>query len=85
MIAWVGMAIDQTRKNSHIPEINHLYIRRWTNSSHILYQSLFNDEEGIANNESLLNIGRGRDTDCSVPPAQIPASGTTALGSYLGC
>ena len=29
--------------------------------------------------------GRGRDTDCSVPPAQIPASGTTALGSYLGC
>ena len=28
--------------------------------------------------------GRGRDVDCSTPPAQIPASGTTALGSYLG-
>jgi hypothetical protein len=27
---------------------------------------------------------RGRDGDCSPPPAQIPASGTTALGSYLG-
>src|SRR5215472_10473136 len=26
----------------------------------------------------------GRDGDCSPPPAQIPASGTTALGSYLG-
>jgi hypothetical protein len=24
---------------------------------------------------------RGRDGDCSPPPAQIPASGTTALGS----
>jgi hypothetical protein len=27
---------------------------------------------------------RGRDGDCSPPPAQIPASGTTALGSHLG-
>ncbi len=30
------------------------------------------------------SIGRGRDPDCSEPPAQIPASGTTALGSCLG-
>ena len=28
-------------------------------------------------------IGRGRDTSYPVPPAQIPASGTTAPGSYL--
>jgi hypothetical protein len=27
---------------------------------------------------------RGRDGDFSPPPAQIPASGTTALGSHLG-
>jgi hypothetical protein len=30
------------------------------------------------------SIGRGRDGDCSPPPAQIPACGATALGSYLG-
>jgi hypothetical protein len=30
-------------------------------------------------------LDRGRDTDCSAPSAQIPASGTTAPGSYLGC
>jgi hypothetical protein len=29
--------------------------------------------------------GRGRDRPCGRPPAQIPACGTTALGSYLGC
>ena len=29
-------------------------------------------------------IGRGRDAGCPAPPAQFPASGTTALGSYLG-
>jgi hypothetical protein len=28
---------------------------------------------------------RGRDAGCPAPPAQIPASGTTALGSSLGC
>ncbi len=28
--------------------------------------------------------GRGRDCPCGRPPAQIPACGTTALGSYLG-
>ena len=28
---------------------------------------------------------RGRDRPCGRPPAQIPASGTTALGSCLGC
>jgi hypothetical protein len=28
--------------------------------------------------------GRGRNASCPAPPAQIPASGTTALGSYLG-
>ena len=27
---------------------------------------------------------RGRDAGCPAPPAQIPASGITALGSYLG-
>ena len=29
-------------------------------------------------------LRRGRDGDCSPPPAQIPASGTTAPGSCLG-
>ena len=29
-------------------------------------------------------VGRGRDSGSPEPPAQIPASGTTALGSYLG-
>jgi site-specific DNA recombinase len=29
--------------------------------------------------------GRGRDRPCRRPPAQIPACGITALGSYLGC
>ena len=29
--------------------------------------------------------GRGRDRPCGRPPAQIPACGTTALGSCLGC
>gem|GEM_PF-6847728 len=28
--------------------------------------------------------GRGRDRSLLLPPAQIPASGTTAQGSYLG-
>jgi hypothetical protein len=28
--------------------------------------------------------GRGRNASYLAPPAQIPASGTTALGSYLG-
>ena len=32
-----------------------------------------------------LLYGRGRDHPFGWPPAQIPASGTTALGSYLGC
>ena len=27
--------------------------------------------------------GRGRDSGCPEPPAQIPAGGTTAPGSYL--
>ena len=29
--------------------------------------------------------GRGRNGPCGPPPAQIPACGTTALGSCLGC
>ena len=29
--------------------------------------------------------GRGRDRGHPLPPAQIPASGTTAQGSCLGC
>ena len=29
-------------------------------------------------------LSRGRDRPCGRPPAQIPACGTTALGSYLG-
>ena len=29
-------------------------------------------------------VCRGRDCPFGQPPAQIPASGTTALGSYLG-
>jgi hypothetical protein len=33
--------------------------------------------------EELLEDDRGRDGDCSPPPAQIPASGTTALGVPL--
>jgi phospholipase C len=32
----------------------------------------------------LVTISRGRDRPCGRPPAQIPACGTTALGSYLG-
>ena len=32
----------------------------------------------------LLTGGRGRDGPFGPPPAQIPASGTTGLGSYLG-
>ena len=34
--------------------------------------------------EEPLDWGRGRDRPCGRPPAQIPASGTTALGSCLG-
>src|SRR5208283_2904256 len=30
-------------------------------------------------------LSRGRDRPCGRPPAQIPACGITALGSYLGC
>src|SRR6266496_5765237 len=30
-------------------------------------------------------VSRGRDRPCGRPPAQIPACGITALGSYLGC
>src|ERR1019366_5077240 len=33
----------------------------------------------------VLRAGRGRDRPCGRPPAQIPASGTTALGSCLRC
>jgi uncharacterized protein DUF222 len=35
--------------------------------------------------ESLRHLSRGRDRPCGRPPAQIPACGITALGSYLGC
>ena len=31
------------------------------------------------------DLSRGRDRPCERPPAQIPACGITALGSYLGC
>jgi hypothetical protein len=33
----------------------------------------------------VLSIGRGRDDHYWSPPAQIPACGATAPGSYLGC
>jgi hypothetical protein len=33
----------------------------------------------------LHTVGRGRDHPFGWPPAQIPASGIPALGSYLGC
>jgi hypothetical protein len=47
------------------------------------------EEEGIASTYATawindLEEGRGRDRPCGRPPAQIPACGTTALGSYLG-
>jgi hypothetical protein len=32
-----------------------------------------------------IRLSRGRDRPHGRPPAQIPACGTTALGSYLGC
>jgi hypothetical protein len=32
-----------------------------------------------------ITLSRGRDRPCERPPAQIPACGITALGSYLGC
>ena len=31
------------------------------------------------------NFGRGRDEDCSPPPAQIRTGPIKAYGSYLGC
>lgn len=34
--------------------------------------------------EVLEHLGRGRNAGCPAPPAQIPASGTTAQGSCLG-
>jgi hypothetical protein len=33
--------------------------------------------------EEVVGVGRGRDEGYPAPPAQIPASGTTAPGSYL--
>jgi hypothetical protein len=42
-------------------------------------QELFDQEDAII----LLSSGRGRDSGCPEPPAQIPAGGTTAPGSYL--
>src|SRR6266478_1793906 len=33
----------------------------------------------------MLPIGRGRDADCSAPPAQTRAGAFNAHGSYLGC
>jgi hypothetical protein len=36
-------------------------------------------------NNILQADGRGRDRDCSRPPAQIRTCGATASGSYLGC
>ena len=41
--------------------------------------------EGLrASSVTQVRNGRGRDGPFGPPPAQIPASGTTALGSYLG-
>ncbi len=40
---------------------------------------------GIYNEEGSLTAIPGRDRPCGRPPGQIPASGTTALGSCLGC
>ena len=38
----------------------------------------------LQDDDKLKHIRRGRDAGYPAPPAQIPASGTTALGSYLG-
>ena len=35
--------------------------------------------------EDIWYSGRGRDWDCSQPPAQIRTCGITSSGSYLGC
>src|SRR5262245_6733679 len=39
---------------------------------------------GLNGLEVLLAIGRGRDEDCSPPPARIPACAANAPGSSLG-
>jgi hypothetical protein len=44
----------------------------------LMLRHLLNHVDFLARQIGLL------DGDCSPPPAQIPASGTTALGSYLG-
>ena len=44
-----------------------------------------NDHDGYHRVACPAAMGRGRDRPCGRPPAQIPACGTTALGSYLGC
>ena len=40
---------------------------------------------GLEATINVVDTLRGRDAGYPAPPAQIPASGTTALGSYLGC
>jgi hypothetical protein len=45
---------------------------------------LFCWEDGRAVHPDTIT-SRGRDRPCGRPPAQIPACGITALGSYLGC
>jgi uncharacterized protein (TIGR03118 family) len=47
-------------------------------------QQLVKDSSSGASAATIRQDGRGRDRPCGRPPAQIPACGTTALGSYLG-
>src|ERR1039457_1621115 len=52
----------------------------WMSAQRFLYMLLECDDHS---QERGTNIGRGRDTDCSVPPAQIRTGGFPASGSYL--
>ena|SRR5260221_7928708 len=56
--------------------INSDTLRGWVKQAQI--------DSGKRPGTTTVDAGRGRDRPCGRPPAQIPACGTTALGSYLG-
>jgi hypothetical protein len=51
---------------------------------HLRNSGLDREWDGLTAHRDYPMIGRGRDRPYGRPPAQIPASGITALGSCLG-
>ncbi len=66
--------------------ISRMWIMRWrpTSRSALPEGKIERDELGNTHRRIMGGEGRGRDEDCSSPPAQIPACAANAPGLYEG-